>query len=45
MIGVCCCGNSSIFIRLNRVNQICNVAETFVILDVAHDMLYYYVCY
>jgi hypothetical protein len=44
MTGVCCCANSSIFTALNKVSQICNVAGTFVILDLTHDILYYYVC-
>jgi hypothetical protein len=41
---VCYCANSSIFIDLNKVNQICNVVETFVILYLTHDMMYYCVC-
>jgi hypothetical protein len=41
---VCYCANSSIFTGVNKVNRICNVVGTFVILDVTHDILYYYVC-
>jgi hypothetical protein len=37
----CCCANCSIFIDLNnKVNQIYNVVETFVILYLTHGMYY-----
>jgi hypothetical protein len=41
MTEVCCCANSSIFIDFNnKVNQICNVIGTFVILYLTHGMYY-----